>query len=321
VSDAAPSHVSGMLGRVTHWPDPREAGDWRDRLEGDLVADVAHLDDALGVRLREEAYVRALIDPRGHTFQRLEYVGDALLDAVLLQQLVLLEPWTESSLAIVNGEQQALVSDHALGRVAARRGLPEVRSFQVSRHRLADRIEACIGAAWADAGLAAAEEVAARLVVTPGLDDLPRVATPPDGDGDDRFEAAARVCGHDVVRPSWFGAAAHAGPARRRLAVVGNALLETACSTAQYVDDPLATEAQMSEERRVATSNAVLAERAQELGLVASDDPDDRRAVADEVQALVGAVTMDAGIAAGLTVAASVLGRTYAPGPVPPTPH
>jgi dsRNA-specific ribonuclease len=297
--------------------DAVSVGGWREHLDGDRSVDVARLDEALGVPLSEEAYVRALLDPRGHLFQRLEYVGDALLDAVLLQQLVLLEPWTESSLAVVNGEQQALVSDHALGRVAARRGLPEVRSFTVSRRRLADRIEAAIGAAWADSGLDAAEEVASRLVVTPGLDRLPRVAGVPEGNGDERFEMAARVCGHDPVTPAWYGAAAHAGPSRRRLAVVGNAVLETACATAQYVEDPLATEAQMSEERRVATSNAVLAGRAHDLGLVAPDDSGDRRAVADEVQALVGAVTHDAGTAAGLEVAASVLGRPYAPGPVP----
>ena len=317
VSDTASSSVSAMLSSVSGW---------RDHLDGDRAVDVAHLDDALGLPLREEAYVRALLDPRGHVFQRLEYVGDALLDAVLLQQLVLLEPWSEPSLAAVNGEQQALVSDHALGRVAARRGLPEVRTFTVSRQRLADRIEAAIGAAWADSGLAAAEEVASRLVVTPGLADLPRVAGVPDpgvgipegGVGDDRFELAARVCGHDPVNVAWYAAAAHPGPSRRRLAVVGNAVLEAACATAQYVEDPLATEAQMSEERRVATSNAVLAGRARDLGLVAHDDAGDRRAVADEVQALVGAVTLDAGTAAGLGVAASVLGRTYAPGPVPP---
>jgi len=310
VSDAAHACVSTMLGAVSGW---------RDDVEGDLAADVAHLDAALGVALHDQSYVRALIDPSGHVFQRLEYVGDALLDAVLLQQLVLLEPWSEPSLAAVNGEQQALVSDHALGRVAARRGLPEVRTFTVSHQRLADRIEAAIGAAWADSGLDAAEEVASRLVVTPGLVDLPRVAGIPDSVvGDDRFELAARVCGHDPVTVAWYAAAAHPGPPRRRLAVVGNAVLETACATAQYVEDPLTTEAQMSEERRIATSNAVLAGRARELGLVAPDDFGDRRAVADEVQALVGAVTLDAGTAAGLEVAASVLGRTYAPGPVPP---
>jgi dsRNA-specific ribonuclease len=306
---------------VTHWPDPGEARGWRSALDSQLAGDVAHLDHALGVALHQELYVRALIDPRGHTFQRLEYVGDALLDAVLLQQLVQLEPWSEPSLALINGEQQALVSDHALGRVAARRGLPDVRSFAVSQHRLADRIEASIGAAWADLGLAAAEAVAARLVVTPGLADLPRRADVVEGAGDDRFESAATVCGHEPVQHGWYGAAAHVGPARRRLAAVGNALLEAACATAQYVDDETATEAQMSEERRVATSNAALAERAYDLGLVAADDPDDRRSVADEVQALVGAVTMDGGTAAGLSVAAGVLGRAYAPGPVPPAPH
>lgn len=290
--------------------------DWRAGLEGQTALDVARLDDALALALPDRAYVDALLDPRGHLFQRLEYVGDALLDVVLLERLVRAQPWDEPSLAFLNGEQQALVSDHALGRVAARRGLPDVRTFDVSRHRLADRIEAAIGAAWADCGIAAAEAVAQRLVVGPGTALLPDHDGLPETGGDRRYEDAARRCGHDPRTPAWYAGAAAGGPVRRRLALVGNAVLEAACATAQYVDDPLATEAQMSEERRVATSNAVLAERAHGLGLVRTHDPDDRRSVADEVQALVGAVTMDGGTRAGLDVAASVLGRTFAPGPV-----
>jgi dsRNA-specific ribonuclease len=290
---------------------------WRDHLEGPAALDVAHLDEALGIALVSQPYVEALLDPRGHLFQRLEYVGDALLDVAVLRVLVLVQPWDEPSLLFVSDEQQALVSDHALGRVAARRGLPDVRTFEASRHRLADRIEAAIGAAWADSGLEAAERVADRLVVAPGLHHVPRLAGPPAGAGDRGYEDAARLCGHDPRDPAWFGAAAAGGARRRRLAVVGNAVLEAACSTAQYVDDPLATEAQMSEERRTAMSNAALAGRAHELGLVERpDDADDRRSVADEVQALVGAVAFDGGFAAGLGVAASVLGCTYAPGPV-----
>jgi dsRNA-specific ribonuclease len=290
---------------------------WRDHLEGSEALDVAHLDAALGIALEARPYVDALLDPRGHLFQRLEYVGDALLDVAVLRVLVLVQPWDEPSLLFVSVEQQALVSDHALGRVAARRGLPDVRTFDASRHRLADRIEAAIGAAWADSGVAAAERVADRLVVTPGLRHLPRTSGPPAGGGDTGYEDAARLCGHDPRDPAWFGAAAAGGARRRRLAVVGNAVLEAAFSTAQYVDDPLATEAQMSEGRRTAMSNASLAGRAHELGLMERpDDADDRRSVADEVQALVGAVVFDGGLAAGLGAAASVLGCTYAPGPV-----
>jgi dsRNA-specific ribonuclease len=192
-----------------------------------------------------------------------------------------------------------------------------VRAFPVSRHRLADRVEACIGAVWADQGIDTAEQVAERLVVGPGLHRRRVEATVPPAGGDRRYEDAARVCGHDPLEPAWYGAAARGGAPRRRLAAVGNAVLEAAYSTSQYVDDPLASESVMSEERRVATSNRVLARRSHELGLTdRRDDPPDRRAVADEVQALVGAVTMDGGIRAGLDVAAAVLGRTFAPGPV-----
>ena len=290
---------------------------WREVLHGLAADDVAQLDRALGVRLAREDLVHALIDPRGHLFQRLEYVGDSILDAVVVSELVRLEPWDEPSLALINGEQQSMVSDHALGRVAARRGLPQVRTFQASRHRLADRIEASIGALWADRGIEHAAEAAYDLVVRSALDGLPRRSEVPDATRAVRYESAARQLGHEPSVPAWFGAAAEPGPARRRLAVVGDSVIEAAMSTAQYVEEPAASEAVLSEERRGATSNATIARRAHDLHLERRhDDRTDGRAMADEVQALVGAVAMDGGLRAGLRVASGVLGRSFAPGPL-----
>ncbi len=291
---------------------------WRDHLEGPEALDVSRLDRALGLPLHERDYVEALVDPRGHLFQRLEYVGDSILDAVVLEALVLVEPWSEPDLSLLTGTQQSLVSDHALGRVASRRGLPDVRTFDASRHRLADRVEAAIGAAWADSGIDAAVAVAVHLVVGPGLRHLPRRAGTPETDGDARYESGSRACGHEPVTPAWYGAAARAGAPRRRLAVVGNAVLEAAFSTAQYAARPSATEADLSEERRTGMSNAILAARARELRLGSGHGSTDRRAVADGVQALVGAATMDGGLVAGLRVAAGVLRRPFVPGPVEP---
>jgi dsRNA-specific ribonuclease len=291
---------------------------WRAALTGLAADDVATLDHALGVALGREDLVRALIDPRGHLFQRLEYVGDSILDAVVVLELVRLEPWEETSLALINGEQQAMVSDHALGRVAARRGLPAVRTFPASKHRLADRIEASIGAIWVDRGIDDAAAAAYDLVARSALDGLPRRTELPTAERAVRYESASRALGHEPVDPVWFGAAALAGPTRRRLAVVGDSVIEAAMSTAQYVEEPEATEALLSEERRGTTSNATMAVRAHELGLERRhDDRDDRRAMADEVQALVGAVALDGGLRAGLQVASGVLRRAFAPGPLP----
>ena len=145
-------------------------------------------------------------------------------------------------------------------------GLPGVRAFAASRHRLADRIEAAIGAAWADAGIAAAEEVA-TVSSSRRAPQCSAHAGRPTLAATTAYEAAARACGHEPITPAWYGAAAGGGAARRRLAVVGNAVLEAAFSTAQYVEAPWASEAEMSEERRTATSNAALAERAHGLGL------------------------------------------------------
>lgn len=291
---------------------------WRDDLHGLQVDDVAKLDRALGIRLGREDLVHALIDPRGPMFQRLEYVGDSILDAVVVRELVRLEAWDETSLALINGEQQAMVSDRALGRVAARRALPAVRTFSASKHRLADRIEASIGALWVDRGIDDAATAAYELVVRPAVAGIPPRHELPEAPRSARYESAARELGHEPVETVWFGAAALAGPTRRRLAVVGDSVIETAMSTAQFVEEPDASEADLSEERRGATSNATLAHRAHELGLEGRhDDLDDRRAMADEVQALVGAATLDGGLRAGLVVASGVLRRRFAPGPLP----
>jgi dsRNA-specific ribonuclease len=289
--------------------------EWRARLSGEAAADVAALDAALGVALSDRELVTALLDPRGALFQRLEYVGDSILDAVVVRELVARDDWSRTSLAPLAAGQQALVSDHALGRVAARRRLPPVRTFPASRHRLADRIEAAIGAVWVDAGLARAEQVARRLVVVPALGDPVGDPPEPDGPGDLDAERAVTVLGHGVRRPAWFGAAARPGPAQRRLAVVGNAVLEAACSMAQYVDQPLDDEAALSDQRRGEIANSALAARARELGLVA-DGSLDSRSVADRVQALVGAATFDAGLASGVSVACGVLGRHLVLGPL-----
>jgi dsRNA-specific ribonuclease len=291
---------------------------WREALTGLAADDVRKLDHALGFSLGREDLVHALIDPRGPMFQRLEYVGDSILDAVVVRELVQLEAWDETSLALINGEQQSMVSDHALGRVAARRGLPAVRTFPASKHRLADRIEASIGSLWVDRGIDDAAAAAYELVVRPAVEGIPRRDELPEAPRAERYERAARELGHDPVEPVWFGAAALAGPTRRRLAVVGDSVIETAMSTAQFVEEPAASEADLSEERRGTTSNATLAHRAHELGLERRlDDLDDRRAMADEVQALVGAATLDGGLRAGLLVASGVLRRTFAPGPLP----
>ncbi len=290
---------------------------WREGLRPDVARDLAQLDRALGHALVREDLARALLDPRGHLFQRLEYVGDSILDAVVVAELVRIEPWDESSLRMISGEQQALVSDHALGRVAARRGLPAVRTFPASRHRLADRIEASIGALWADAGIEEAERAAYDLVVRPGLEGLRRRAGVPEGSDGQRYAEAATVLGFEPVDAEWYAAAAHTGPARRRLAMLGDSVVEAAISTAQYAADEAATEAEMSDERRAATSNATIAVRARDLGLERrTDDRTDNRAMADEVQALVGAVTMDGGLRAGMHVAAGVLRRPFVPGPI-----
>jgi dsRNA-specific ribonuclease len=301
------------------------AAGWRAQLHGPQTQDVAALDAALGYRLARQDLVRSLLDPRGRLFQRLELVGDSVLDAAATAALVRHSDW-RGDLRAMNQDRQRLVSDEALGRLAREGGLPGVRAFAASTHRLADRIEACIGAAWVDGGLVVAERVAQRLVLDPGLAGRSLTDPGPAAGPATAYLAAVRDLGQDPEPvQQWLHLAARGGPVLRRLAVVGDAVIETAAATALYVAYPEADEGRLSGLRRSVVTNRVMAAAALRLGLdgagpVGRSTGTDR--VADRLQALVGAVMLGAGLPAATRAAATAMQLQYSPGPVldPPAP-
>lgn len=114
--------------------------------------------------------VPALLDPRGVRFQRLEWLGDSLLDVLVARwRAGLAEP---PDLADV-------VSDEALGRRATASGLPALLDWQPTAHRLADLLEAAVAAGHRGSGFVGARTVAIRLV-EPRLAEvrLPRELSP-----------------------------------------------------------------------------------------------------------------------------------------------
>lgn len=300
-------------------------GTWREALDAAAAERVATLDAALGLCLSDADLVGALLDPRGPLFQRLEFVGDSLLDVAATLALLRREHWGDD-VADLTFDRQALVSDRALLRAARHARLPAVRGFAAGSQRLGDRVEACVGAGWVDAGVTAAVAVAERLVVDPALGGEPMLPVrPPRHPGrehdDDLVRRAERALGHAFDRAGWLEWALEPGPQRRRLAQLGDGALEAAAACALYELHPLATEGDLTVLRQGIGSNHRLAGVAARLGLAAGGVPshhhrsdgtaqrrESDRAAADDLQALVGAVVMDAGPPAGVAAGRRLLG-------------
>lgn len=106
--------------------------------------------------------------------QRLEFLGDAVLDLLVADRLMQLHPdWEEGKLSI---ERARLVSEAALAAVARNHGIgPMLRVGRGSERNgdrsrssvLADAVEAIVGAAFQDGGLIGAAEVAGYLDILP----------------------------------------------------------------------------------------------------------------------------------------------------------
>lgn len=296
---------------------------WRAALDPTEHERLDDLDDALGLCLSEAALAHCLTDPRGLLFQRLEFVGDSLLDAATVRALLLRERWDDAGLGELAHDRQAMVSDRALIRTARHARLPAVRSFRPSPQRLGDRIEACVGAAWADAGVDGGVSVAHRLVIDPALADEPeRPLHLPRRIESDLLAAlrdgVERALDHRVGRPGWLVWALDGEAQRRRLAQLGDAVLETAAASALYEAHPYATEGELTDLRQRIQTNHRVAAFGARLGLHGTHPAsrggharrtrDAERDAADSVQAVVGAIAMDAGISAAVRAGRRVLG-------------
>lgn len=130
----------------------------------------------LGYPFREPSLLRlALIHPSAEAAednQRLEYLGDAVLQLCVSQRLFLLFPEAEEGL--LSRRRAALVREETLAEAARRFGIgPALRMGQGEAHTggrekpsvLADAMEAVIAAVYLDGGLKAAQGLVDRVVV------------------------------------------------------------------------------------------------------------------------------------------------------------
>ncbi|HVE74182.1 MAG TPA: ribonuclease III domain-containing protein [Mycobacteriales bacterium] len=232
-------------------------------------ADGAGLERICGVTF-SLADLPALLDPRGLHFQRLEWLGDSILDALLAQHL---RPCPS---CCAGRGLDDLCSDVVLAARAKRAGLPHALDWQPSSGRLADLVEALVGAAWL-LGPAAALRVAST-VVHPGLTLDPVTAIPAPSNSCVGLEPDARL---------------------------GSAVLEAAAALLLLRAQPDSDEGRLSTSRNRLLTGSRLVASSRRQGLLGSCTG--RAHLLDHVQAAVGLVSATQGLAAGMELATTIL--------------
>jgi dsRNA-specific ribonuclease len=215
--------------------------------------------------------LRAVRDGRGKQFQRLEFLGDSVLDLVLT-----VHRWVEPECTTCDRRAQSPeASDHHLAEAAAAAGLGRWLEWHASHERIADLVETCIAACWLTGRWPQAVQFVSGVVHPVGARTLEALTV---------------------------GAAGELGRAARR---VGSALLELESATVVFQSMPEADEGALSTSRALLHEAAAVARRARDLGVVAqhrfhSGDDD---TVLSEVEDLLAASLGSSGADASLQLA------------------
>jgi dsRNA-specific ribonuclease len=250
-------------------PPPYLRPDLRDDEHAAIVAAVGPLSDGLA---------RAIRDGRGEAFQRLEFLGDSVLDLLLTVHAVV-EPDCPHCRA-VGGDVARLVTDQRLAQRAAATGFGSWLEWDASGERLADLVEACVAAAWLAGSWPQAVAYSATMV-------HPIDATV--------VAVLIGESGHRLVSTSIR--------AERR---VGASILELAAAHAAFDADPDADEGELSRVRAANHRTARVAAHARRTGIV--DARGDDAVVSNRVEGLLAAQLRSDGADYALTSARDVLG-------------
>jgi dsRNA-specific ribonuclease len=175
------------------------------------------------------AQLEAIRTGRGREFQRLELIGDSLLELVLHAHSVIVGP----DCPHCAGRADRYTTDAHLAELARAVDLGEWLDFAPSNHRLADLVEACAGATW----------VSGRW---------PQLVAFVDSELHPLGEAEQR-------RLLQGGALVHRDAPARAREILGAAILEAAASTSAYQRYPEGDEGDLSriKARMLATEHVV----------------------------------------------------------------
>ncbi len=235
---------------------------------GAIAMVVGPLPDELALMVR---------DGRGAQFQRLEFLGDSVLDVVMNVHAVV-EPGCRPCQS-VQGDVARLVTDHRLSKLAVRAGVGSWLEWDASPERLADLVETCVAAAWLHGGWKQATEFVSKVIHPLGPDCERTLA----GQGD-----------HSVT--------ATGSRVERRM---GSAVLELAAARAVFDEDLTANEGELSSRRALLHRSSRVAEYARSTAVVATIGNDS--VVADRVDAWLAATLLSEGADAALLAAGRVI--------------
>ena len=132
--------------------------------------------------MADDDLVRALCDARGRTFQRLEFLGDSVLDVIVSAHVVV----AEGRCPVCRDDPttaRRVVSDAALARTGATMGISGWLEWDAAPERLADCVEACVAVAWRSGGWTQAIDLVTTHVHPLGFAALPPPRPPERVDG------------------------------------------------------------------------------------------------------------------------------------------
>ena len=166
---------------------------------------------------------------RGQEFQRLELIGDSILEVVLHAHSVITGP----GCPYCGGRADTFTTDAHLGELAREIDLGDWLEWSPSEHRMADMVEACVGATWVSGRWPQVISFVAAELHPLTVDERRRL-----------------LHGGAQVHPE--------APARAR-EILGAAILEAAASTSAYRLHPEADEGGLSKVKaRMLSSEHVL---------------------------------------------------------------
>jgi dsRNA-specific ribonuclease len=227
------------------------------------------IETALGP-IPDDDLLRAVRDGRGRQFQRLEFLGDSVLDVVLA-----VHRWIETSCARCAGrETLPEASDSHLAQVAEQAGLGSWLEWRASDERFADLVETCVAACW----LTGRWPQTAQFITS-----------------------VVHPIGEPTVRSLTAGGAGEPGRAARR---VGSAILELAAASGVYLAMPSADEGELSTARATLHRASAIAAEARVTGdilgssVIRGDDDTVLSQVEDALADTLGASGADASLVA-----------------------
>lgn len=223
----------------------------------------------------DESIILAIRDARGRDFQRLEFIGDSLLE--LLESI-------DDLRSDGHVPQHRSTTDAALARAARRLGAERWLEWVPSQQRHADLVEAVAGAAYVTGGWPQVGQVFTR-VVRDGVDGLAQL-----------IEQPCRPPIDAMPSPDRFD---------RATATLGASVLEAAATIEVYRAHPLGDAGDLSNARRGLHVTVFVAAWALARGI--RHPSGDAAATSDLVETWLGDLTLERGPATSIAEALVVL--------------